>query len=232
MKEGGMLSLGERRIWRAWRAVTRKRDSLQAVWLQRVELRPDKGRSSLRANPCPGGEQCSQALPGSGSSCTSVLLSSVFQAILTIIHCDKHILHMTQYTNTHIKTYVNFHEIILLLYEIHFDSFLIYSISFCFIPFHFSSCWSWPSNLISWTLIDPNLCLKKYYYVGYSYLGWEIVMVVMVMMMSIIIIIIITNLTLVTCYVPGSVLSSLHIKNIFKLLWSYVIYHFFLCAIL
>ena len=38
----------------------------------------------------------------------------------------------------------------------------------------------------------------------------------------IMVIMIITNITLATCFVSGSVLSSSHIKNIFKLLFCYL----------
>lgn len=55
---------------------------------------------------------------------------------------------------------------------------------------------------------------EKYYYIEYSRLSWG---TVMMMAFIINIIMMITNITLVT-YVPGSVLSALHIKSTFKLL--------------
>lgn len=56
---------------------------------------------------------------------------------------------------------------------------------------------------------------EKCYYIEYSHLRWGTVMMLTAFIINIIMII--TNITLVT-YVPGSVLSPLHIKSTFKLL--------------
>ena len=56
----------------------------------------------------------------------------------------------------------------------------------------------------------------KYCYVGYSRLGWEVMMTMVMMTSVVVVIIIIANITLVTCYAPGSDLRPLCIKRILK----------------
>lgn len=103
----------------------------------------------------------------------------------------------------------------------------------CSIPFHFSTFWPWLHNLISWTLMDPDLGLKNT--VIYDILVWDrrqcwggvVVMGREAVMMKrrisvIMVIMIITNITLVTWCVSGSVWSSSHIKSIFKILFCYL----------